>query len=104
MNGGIFVSGEPDVTNLARLFGSHHSFVCSTGTEVPVWICHPDIFVELNEVDVIGLQTPQRFIDLLSGGRAGAPVVFGHQEGPAAIAVLKRLSHADLAVTIMVIP
>jgi hypothetical protein len=60
--------------------------------------------VELEKIDVVGLEAVERFIDLRSGGLLGLPVDFGHEQGLLAVAVAKRLAHADFAVAAVVVP
>src|ERR1039458_1907418 len=64
----ILVPGEADVPNLPRLFRIHQGFERPAGGEEAVGILHPDVLVILNQVNVIRLQSPQRFIDLPAGG------------------------------------
>src|ERR1039457_3999760 len=64
----ILMPGEADVPNLPRLFRIHQGFERPAGGEEAVGILHPDVLVILNQVNVIRLQSPQRFIDLPAGG------------------------------------
>src|SRR5260370_6709023 len=59
VNGRVLMAGEADVTDLAGFLRSHHGFVCAAGREVSVGIFHPEMLVELNEVDDLHLHAPQ---------------------------------------------
>src|SRR5271156_4288408 len=56
----IFMSGKPDVTNLARLPCSDRSFKRSSGRKDAVRVFQPNHFVKLHEIDHIGLQATER--------------------------------------------
>jgi len=53
--------------------------------------------VELHEVDAVGLEPAQRFLDLLRGARSAAAVDLGHEKRFVAVAVAQRFPHAQLA-------
>src|SRR5438105_5430883 len=96
--------GKANVTNLAGFLRGHDGFVCSAGSKILIRVRHADVFVELNEVDMVRLKAPQRLINLLSSGCTRASVVFSHDKGSAAVTISKRLAHANLTAAIMVIP
>src|SRR5216684_8074391 len=58
----------------------------------------------LNQVDAVGLQTLQRFVELPRGFGFRAAVDLRHQERLPPVAVAKRLAHADLAGAFVVVP
>src|SRR5690242_21837617 len=96
--------GKAHVTDLAGFLCRHDSFVCSARSKILVRVCHANVFVELNEVDVIRLKAPQRLINLLSSGRARASVIFGHNKRSAAITISKRFTHPNLTLASVVVP
>src|SRR5438132_7291599 len=98
------VAGESDVSNLASLLGLQGSFHAAAGAKDAVRISHANHFMKLPEVEVIGLQPLQRFIELLGGRLFGLAVNLGHKECFLPISVAQRLSHANLALTFVVIP
>ncbi|GEM_PF-4943708 len=58
----------------------------------------------LHQVDSIGLEPLERFIELLGGGLFRPAVDLRHQENFLPIAVAQRLAHPELAAAVMVIP
>src|SRR6185437_7823182 len=72
--------------------------------EETVGIFQPDIFVILNQIDTVRLKAFQRLIDLARRSLFGTAIEFGHQERLPAIAIAKRLPHADLALAVVVVP
>src|SRR5664279_4337384 len=100
----ILVPGEADVPNLPRLFRIHQGFERPAGFEEAVGILHPDVLVKLNQVDVIRLQSSQRFIDLAGRGVLRPAIEFRHQEHSLPIPITERQPHAPLAFPIVVIP
>src|ERR1035437_3621607 len=99
----ILVPSEADVANLPRLFRIHQGFERPAGGEEAVGILHPDVLVKLNQVDVIRLQSPQRFIDLAGRGVLRPAIKFSHQEHFLPLPVTERKPHAPLAFPIVVI-
>ena len=104
VDGGVLVAGEADVADLAGLFGEDGGFDGSVGGEDAVGVFHADDFVELNEVDGVGLEAAERLLELLVVGVFGAAVHFGHEEDLAAVAVAEGLAHADFAEAVVVVP
>src|SRR5437016_12465032 len=104
MDGGALVAGETDVADLARALRRHHRFQRAVRPDRPLRIRHPDPFVELHEFDAVGLQSPERLVDLPRGTLLVAPVDLGHEKRLFAIAVAQRLSHAELARPAVVVP
>ncbi len=93
MDLGALVSGETDVANLSGLLCGERGFEAAVFAENDFRIGHPDHFMELQQVEMIGLQTLEGLVDLLGGRFARVAVDFGHQENPLAIAVAQRLAH-----------
>ena len=72
--------------------------------EEAIGVLHADVLVELDQVDVIGLQPLERFVDLLGRRLLRAAVELGHEEDLLPIAVAKGLAHADFALALVVVP
>src|SRR5579863_8665339 len=104
MDAGTFVARESDVANLARFLGLKRRFHASAGGEDAFGIGHADDFVKLQEIDIICLESAQRFLNLPRGGFLVTGVDLRHQESSLAIAVEKCLAHAKLAVPLVVVP
>ncbi len=60
--------------------------------------------VQLDEIQVIGLQPLKRNVDLLHCGLCIAAIRLGHEEGLRAIAVAQRFAHAEFTPALVVIP
>ena len=58
----------------------------------------------LHQVDAIGLQALQRFLDLFGCQRTGPPVDFRHQKHFVAVSVAQCLAHSIFAVAVVIIP
>ncbi len=104
MDGGTLVAGEADVPDLARALRREHRFQRPVRPEYTLRIRHADHFMELHEVDAVGLQPAERFLDLLRGALLAAAVDLGHQKRFIAIPVAQRFSHAELARATVVVP
>ena len=104
VNERIFVAGEADETDLARLLCFQHGFHGAAFGENAVGVFQTDHFVELHQVDVIGLETLERLVDLAGGFRFGAAVDFGHEEDFVAITVGEGLAHADFTDAAVIVP
>src|ERR1019366_8461496 len=104
MDGGTLVARKADVADFSRLLSLKHRFHGAAGREDAVRIVHADDLVELQKIDVAGLEPAQRFFNLLRSGLLIAAVYFGHQECALAIAVAQRLAHAKLALSAVVVP
>src|SRR6266851_3457355 len=98
------VSCEADEADLARLpriqDGLHPSAFGKNAIRVGV----ANHFVELEEINPVGLKTAQRLVDLACSGGFGAPVDLGHKKGFLAIAVAQRVTHADFTLATVVVP
>src|SRR6266852_8811057 len=62
------------------------------------------LIVELQEIDGIGLEAPQRLVNLAGCAFAGAGVKLGHQESLLAVSVAQGLAHADFAGAAVIVP
>src|SRR6266850_4477652 len=100
----IFVAGETDVTDFAGLFRFENGFHSTGGGEDALRVGHANDFVELEKVDVVGLEAAERFVELHGGGFFRLAVDFGHEESLLAVAVAQRLAHADFAGPVIVVP
>src|ERR1700737_1919978 len=97
-------SGESDEADLPRFLRLECRFHCPARCKNAFRIVHSNNFVELQEVDVIGLESAERFFNLARSRFLVAPVDFGHQERSLAIAVVERLAHADFTLPVVVVP
>src|SRR5438067_4064264 len=70
----------------------------------PVRVFQSNNLMELHQVDAIGVQPLQRFVDLPGGGLTGPAVDLRHEEDSLAIAVTQRPPHADFAGAAIIIP
>jgi hypothetical protein len=78
MDGGILVAREADVADFAGLACVGERFQSATGRKETIGIFHADDFVELEQVEVAGLQALEGFVKLLGGCLLGAAVHFRH--------------------------
>src|SRR6266403_1182737 len=101
---GVLVTGETNEADLAGFLRFEDDFHAATGCEDALRVGHSNDFVELEKIDVVGLEAAERFIELRGGGLPGLAVDFGHEEGLLAIAVAQRLAHADFTVAVVVVP
>ena len=69
------VAGEADVADLALLARPQHGLQRAAWREHALGIVHADDLVELQQVDVIGLQALQRFLDLRIAAVAVRPSI-----------------------------
>ena len=104
MDAWVLVAGEPQIANLAGLFRIHQGAVRTVFVEDAMRILIAKNLVVLHQVDVVGLQPNQRFVELTGCFCPAAAVDLRHQEHTIAIPVAKRASHADLAGAFVVIP
>src|ERR1700730_16314465 len=104
MNVRALVASEPDKTHLARLLRFQYGFHPSVLGKNTVWIRISNHFVELQQVNSIGLQPSQRFVELGRCSGFGSTVDLGHQKGPLAIAVAQGFAHSNSALSAVVVP
>src|SRR5438094_2638358 len=104
MDRGTLVSCEADVPDPPRILRLEGRLNRTPLGEDSVRILHSDDLVELQEVDDVRLEPPERLLDLPGGRRPRLPVDFGHQEGSFAVAVPEGLSHSDLTPALIVVP
>jgi hypothetical protein len=60
--------------------------------------------VELDQIDHIGLQPPERLLQLKVVSLFGSAIHLSHQENLTAIAVAQGLPHADFTNSVVVVP
>src|SRR4051812_6072381 len=104
MDAGILMAGEANETDLAGFLRFQHRLESASGRKDPVRIFHADYFVELHEIDVVGLEALERFINLPGSRGFFTPVDLGHEKHFVAIAVAQPFPHAHFAAAVMIIP
>jgi len=100
----VFVPGEANVADCARLLRLDQCRVGTFRIEDTVWVFKAQNLMVLHQVDVIRIEPLQGFIQLPYCSLFRTPVNFRHQEHPLAIAITQCLAHANLADTIVVVP
>ena len=105
VNAGIFVSGESDRPHFPLLLSLQQRLSRAARGEDQVRISFVNHFVDLPDVQVIGLQSPQRFFQLLHGHIFAASVSadFGHDHGLVALPFQRGAQHF-FAVTVVIVP
>src|SRR5208283_4858343 len=101
---GTLVAGESDVANLAGALRVERALEAAARSENLFGITDPYDFVELHQVDAIGLQPLQALIDLLRRAGPAVAVDFGHQEDLVAIAIAQCRPHPALALAGVIVP
>src|SRR6267378_1087717 len=104
MDVGILMSREADIPDLARSLPVDERTVGAFPVEDAMWIVIPQDLVMLHEIDAIGLQTLERLVELPRRFCIGSPVDLGHEKDLLSVAVPERLSHAGLALAVVVVP
>src|SRR5581483_1894814 len=100
----VLVSGEADEPEFAGLLGLDERGVGAVLGEGTIRIFVADYFVMLDEVDVVGLQTAEGFVELFGGFLFGSAVNFGHEEDLVAVTIAERLAEAGLTEAVVVVP
>src|ERR1700675_1467142 len=104
MNFRALVASDPDKTHLAPLLPLQYCFPPSVFGKNTVWIRISNHLVKLQQVNSIGLQPSQRFVELDCCSGFGSTVDLGHQKGPLAITVTKGFAHSNFALSAVVVP
>src|SRR5208283_459807 len=104
MDRGIFVPSETDKADLAGFLRLECRFEAAARTKNALRIAHANNFVELEKINMVGLESAQRLVDLQGGGLFGLAVNFGHEKGLLPVAITQRLAHAKLALPTIVVP
>src|SRR5689334_472727 len=100
----VFMPGESDVPDLARLLCRGKCFERSAGSKEAIRIVEPDVLVILNEIDMIRLEALQRLIDLLRRCFFGTPIELRHEERFLPVTVPQSLTHAHFAFPVRIVP
>src|ERR1017187_2642533 len=104
MNVRTLVTREADKTDFACLLCFQYGLHGSAFGKNTIGIGIANHFMELEQVNSIRLQPPQRFIELCYGGSFGSAIDLGHQKGLLAITIAQRLAHANFALSAVVVP
>ena len=104
MDVGTLVACEPEETRLAGFLRGDERFHRAAGPEHVITVIHRADFVELEQVEMVGLEVVEGFVDLFLCAFAAATVDLGHQECAVAIAVSQRLAHAHFAFAGVIVP
>src|SRR5258708_17021033 len=104
MNVWTLVACEADKTDLARFLGFPDSFHRSACSENAVWIGIANHLMELEQVNSIRLQPPQRLIDLGCSTGFCLAIDFSHQKSLLPIAIAQRFAHSTFALAAVVPP
>ena len=105
MDGWVFVAGEADVAYLAGLFGFVQRLDHAALGKVALGVVVVDALVDLPQVEMVGLQTLERLVELAHGYRLVAAVRahLGHEEDPVAPA-FESLAHPVFTLAVVVFP
>src|SRR5467141_1426907 len=98
------VTREADETDSARLSRLQDGLHSSAFGKNAIRIGVANDFVELEQIDPVGLKAAQRLVDLTGSGSFSAPVNLGHQKRLLAIPVAQRVAHADFTLAAVVVP
>ncbi|GAH66957.1 unnamed protein product, partial [marine sediment metagenome] len=86
------MAGETDKPDLANL-PCFNCLLYRTFGEDPVRLSLMDDFVELEQVDLVGLKSSETLIQLLPKRYSVTSVVFGHEEDLLSVTILESASH-----------
>jgi hypothetical protein len=100
----VLVPGKSDVADFARLLRFQERGVRSVFIEDPVRVFEPDNLVMLHEVDAVGFEAAQRFMELFHGFFFRAAIDLGHEKDFVAVAIAEGFAHADFARAVVVVP
>src|SRR5271157_190148 len=98
------VPSKADIAQLSSRAGFYHNFHCTARRKNAFSVVHTDKLVKLQQVEVIGLQSLERLVQLLGGRLAVAAINLRHEGGFLPITVPQRLTHALFAYTAVVVP
>src|SRR5260370_19939487 len=98
------VTREADETDFARISRLQDGLHSSAFGKNAIRIGVANDFVELEQIDLVGLKAAQRLVDLTGSRSFGAPVNLGHHKRPLAILVPKRVAHADFPLSAVPVP
>jgi len=100
----VLVPSEANITQLASLLRFEQRGVCSLLIENTIRVFKPDNLMVLYQVDAIGLQPAERFVQLAGSGLFASSVNFGHEEDLAPVTVAQRFAHPDFTDAVVVVP
>ncbi len=105
MDFGIFVAGESDEADFALLLGGEQGFGSAVRSEDQVGIVFVDHFVNLPEIEMIGLQAAKRFFQHAHGDFLIASVGadLGHHESLIPLS-FQRFAEALFAEAVVIFP
>src|SRR5260370_33397762 len=98
MNVRTLVTCEADKANLARLLGFQDGFHRSAFGENAVRVGGANHFVQLAEIDPVGLKAAQGLVDLARVGRLIASIDLVHRESLLAMTSVHIVAHAAFTV------
>src|SRR3974390_1433222 len=101
---GTLVPGESYVAELTLLLGLEHGLHAPAFAEDAVGIAIADHFVKREQIDVVGLEAPERFFELLRSGLFRLAVDLGHQEWFLPVALEQGFAHGGFALSAVVVP
>ena len=78
----VLMAGKADIADFSLTLCVDHGLQCTTLSKDPVRIVSTDNFMELQEINMIGLESRKRFVDLAGGRDPVAAVNLCHQECP----------------------
>jgi hypothetical protein len=84
----IFMAGEADEADFAGFARIEKSLDRAAGRKETIGIFHANHLMELELIDVAGLEPLERFIELLRGGLFSAAIRFRYQENRLAVTVV----------------
>src|SRR5712672_3194165 len=100
----VFVAGEANMSEFACLPRLDQRGVGAVLVENAVRVVIPDNLMVLDQVNAVGLQAAEGFLELLGGRLPAAPVDLGHQENFIAVTFAQRLSQPDFTQPLVIVP
>src|SRR5579859_6873410 len=104
MDGWIFVSSETDEADFSRLPSRDERLERATSRNGALGIGGANDFVNLNQIDNVGLETYEALIDLFRRGVGVVAIDFRHEKDALAITVAEGVPHLDLGLAERVVP
>src|SRR6266478_1713882 len=98
------VAREANEANFACLLRLQDGFHPSVFGKNAIRVRVANDFVELEQIDPVGLQAAQRLVDLTRGSGFCASVNLGHQKRFFAVTIAQRIAHADFTLAAVVVP
>src|SRR5580704_8173421 len=104
VNEWILVSGKTDVADFPCFSGLQHRFLSSAFAKDAVGVLGTNHFVMLEEINVVGLQSLQRIVQLTCRFFFGPTIDFCHQKDFLTVDLPKSLTHPNFALAVVVVP